>query len=227
MYARKKERRMDFEKDYILRLIQMLGDLMRRVASLLDDRERNRMLDGACREWCGMALEAGEKLAPEALCDLLAPEPRLVMAELLAGKADALTLSADTAEDVRLRAVRLMASLYAEGNICQARAGRLAALKTQTLEALTAPDLMNCARFFAQGERFDEMEDALFQALEKENGEQRENMRAEAVAMLRRAAKAGEHTLAYCNMTGQELRESARELEAEAAKPTYEQERPD
>ena len=86
---------------------------------------------------------------------------------------------------------------------------------------------MNCARFFAQGERFDEMEDALFQALEKENGEQRENMRAEAVAMLRRAAKAGEHTLAYCNMTGQELRESARELEAEAAKPTYEQERPE
>ena len=103
---------MDFEKDYILRLIQMLGDLMRRVASLLDDRERNRMLDGACREWCGMALEAGEKLAPEALCDLLAPEPRLVMAELLAGKADALTLSADTAEDVRLRAGKLLHRLY-------------------------------------------------------------------------------------------------------------------
>ena len=108
---------MDFEKDYILRLIQMLGDLMRRVASLLDDRERNRMLDGACREWCGMALEAAEKLAPDALCDLLAPEPRLVMAELLAGKADALTVPADTAEDVRLRAVRLMASLASDRDL--------------------------------------------------------------------------------------------------------------
>ena len=218
---------MDFEKDYILRLIQMLGDLMRRVASLLDDRERNRMLDGACREWCGMALEAGERLAPEALCDLLAPEPRLVMAELLAGKADALTLPAEAAEDLRLRAVRLMASLHAEGNICQARAGRLTTLKTQTLESLTAADLMDCARFFAQGERFDEMEDALFQALERGSGETREADRVEAVAMLRRAAKANEHALALCNMTGQELRESAYELEADEAKPTHEQENPE
>ena len=103
---------MDFEKDYILRLIQMLGDLMRR---LLDDQQRDRMLNDVCREWCGMGLEAGERLAPEALCDLLAPEPRLVMAELLADKADAITLPAYTADDLRLRALRLLASLHAHG----------------------------------------------------------------------------------------------------------------
>ena len=31
---------MDFERDYILRLIQMMGDLMRRIAELMDDAER-------------------------------------------------------------------------------------------------------------------------------------------------------------------------------------------
>ena len=30
---------MDFERDYILRLIQMMGDLMRRIAELMDRQE--------------------------------------------------------------------------------------------------------------------------------------------------------------------------------------------
>ena len=218
---------MDFEKDYILRLIQMLGDLMRRLYRLLDDQQRDRMLNDVCREWCGMGLEAGERLAPEALCDLLAPEPRLVMAELMADKADAITLTAYTADALRLRALRLLASLHEEGNICEVRAAKLAELKAKVLEELTPADLMACARFFAQGERFDEMEDALFQALELESGDQRDTDRRAAAAMLRRAARANEHALALCNMTAQELRESAHELEAEEPQPYHGQENPE
>ena len=45
---------MDFERDYILRLIHMLGDLMRRLAERMDDRERGRMLDEAAHRHCGM-----------------------------------------------------------------------------------------------------------------------------------------------------------------------------
>ncbi len=66
---------------------------------------------------------------------------------------------------------------------------------------------MDCARFFAQAERYDEMEDALFQAVEMGAG------RMEAAGMLRRAAKAEPSALARSRMTGQELRASAYELE--------------
>ena len=47
---------MDFERDYILRLIHMLGDLMRRLAERMDDRERGRMLNEAAHRHCGMPM---------------------------------------------------------------------------------------------------------------------------------------------------------------------------
>ena len=83
------------------------------------------------------------------------------------------------------------------------------------------------ALFFFQAERYDEMEDALFQALELENDGARDNDRKEAVEMLRRASKATEYTLALCHMTDRELRESAHELETEFNDTIHEQESPE
>ena len=60
---------MDFERDYILRLIHMLGDLMRRLAERMDDRERGRMLDEAAHRHCGMGLACQPlKSASPAVC---------------------------------------------------------------------------------------------------------------------------------------------------------------
>lgn len=206
---------MDYQRDYILRLIHMMGDLMRRVAERLDDRERRRMLDETCREFCGMPLETGESLDPQSLTALLAPLPRLMMSELMYIKATACELPVDDDVALKLRSLRLLASLHAESQLCDLRAQRLAELKTTLLALLNADDLMDCARFFAQAERYDEMEDALFQALALETGGPRERDRVEAAAMLRQAARATERTLALCRMTAQELRESAHELETE------------
>ena len=204
---------MDFERDYILRLIHMLGELMRRIAEKLDDRERRRMLEDTCHAFCGMSLTTGETLTAGSLTALLAPLPRLWMSELLADKARVCELPPGEAEELNLKALRLLASLYGESQLCDLRAQRLRELKQAVFALLTADDLMNCARFFSQAESYDEMEDALFQALALETVEAREQDRQEAIRMLRQAAHAGERTLILCRMTSEELRASARELE--------------
>jgi len=204
---------MDYQRDYILRLIHMLGELMRGIAKKLDDRERIQLLNAACREHCGMPLSTVEALSVESLLSLLPPLPRMVAGELLAGKAETCDLPYGEAEALQYRALRLLSSLYAEATVCQLRARKLIDLKQAVLPRLTAADLMDCARFFSQAEQYDEMEDALFEALPLENGEARERDRAEGAAMLRRAARATEKALAFCNMTAGELRLSAHELE--------------
>ena len=207
---------MDFERDYILRLIHMLGDLMRRLAERMDDRERGRMLNEAAHRHCGMGLDAAESLTTESLCSLLPPMPRFLMAELLALRAQ---LGDDpfAADELRLKALRLLASLSDETQLCALRADTLKQWKQAIYPLLTDADLMACARFFATAAQYDEMEDALFEALPLETGEDQARDRAEAIALLRAAAKADPLTLADCRMTGQELRESARELETTAS----------
>ena len=217
---------MDFEKDYILRMIHMFGDLMRRILEKVDQKERAGMLNQASREYCGMALETGEALDVDSLLEMLAPIPRLMLSELLAAKAQAIDLPPEATAALQVKALRLLASLYEEGNLCELRAQRLMDLKSAVLPLLTAEDLMACARFFAQAERYDEMEDALFEALDRCGEQAREPYRREAIALLRNAAKADGQTLALCHMTDNELRQSAHELETQQDDTTHEQENP-
>lgn len=225
---------MDFQRDYILRMIQMMGDLMRRLAEKLEDRQRGRMLSDACREFCGLSLETGEQLDAASLREMLAPVPRFMLSELLAAKAETVSLPIGDMEELKLKALRLLASLHEEGQLCDLRAERLAALKTDVFSLLSATDLMDCARFFFQAEQYDQMEDSLFQALDMATGHEREGDRLEAIDLLRKASKAIENSLALCGMTSRELRESARELELETENHstdvddiTHEQENPE
>ena len=217
---------MDFEKDYIMRMIHMIGDLMRRILEKVDQKERAGMLSRASREYCGMALETGEALDVDSLLEMLAPIPRLMLSELLAAKAEAIDLPMEETAALQLKALRLLASLYDEGNLCELRAQRLMDLKSAVLTLLSAEDLMACARFFAQAERYDEMEDALYEALDQCAGKALAHNRQEAIALLHNAAKSSSQTLALCHMTDNELRQSAHELEAQNDDTTHEQENP-
>jgi hypothetical protein len=217
---------MDFQRDYILRLIHMLGELMRRLAEKLDDRERRRMLDEFCLEQCGMPLATAESLTDESLRALLPPMPRMVLSDLMLGKAEYVALPYGDADALKVKALRLLASLYGETRLCDLCAEKLTRLKRDVLTLLAAPDLMDCARFFATAQRYDEMEDALFQALPLETEAVRECDREEAICLLRVASRANEFTLVQCRMTSHELRESARELETLAPKP-HERENPE
>ena len=215
---------MSYQRDYILRLIQMMGDLMRRLTEKLENSERMAMLDDRSRELCGISLAVAEELDEQSLIEMLLPLPRLMMSELLYIKAQTCELPIGDAEALQYKTLRLLASLYAEPQLCDLRADRLEMLKQALLEKLTAPELIDCARFFAQAERFDHMEDALFQALARETGAPWQADREEGVAMLRQAAAATQQSLALCNMTGLELRASAHGLETQST--PHEQENP-
>lgn len=202
-----------FQRDYILRMIEMMGDLARRVAQLMDELEYLHQLDKESRLHCGLPLKALEELSFESLRDMLAPEARLYASELIYLRAMERSMQWEARDELLLKSLRLLATLSEEGVLCEVRAPRLRELKQQLLPLLTAEDLAACAMFFSSGGAFDEMEDALFQALERlPSPEERLALVGKGAELLRQAANATEETLAHCGMTREELLEAAEEL---------------
>ena len=201
-----------FQRDYILRLIEMMGDLARRVAELMDELDQLKLLDDKCREHCGMSFRALESLNVESLCDMLAPKPRWIASEMLWLRAALPNIHWEAKEALLLKSLRLLASLNDEGPLCEAFALRMREGKAALLPLLTYEDLMACALFFSQGESYGDMEDALFQAWDLAAPAEK------PVWLLRDAARADERALALCGMTRQELRLSAREMEEKGKK---------
>ena len=206
---------MFFQKDYILRMIEMMGDLMRRIMELMDDLDRMKLLEDACHRHCGISLEAAQGLTVRSLAALLPPMPRLMMSEILYIRAEGFPLPMEEQEDLRYKSLCLLASLYSEGPLCEARAQRLLELKAGLLGRLSPEVLMDCARFFCEAEAYDSMEDALFQAVER-SGEAflRREFIAQGADMLRKSATAAPQALAFAGCSREELLVSAVELEA-------------
>ncbi len=213
---------MFFQKDYILRMIEMMGDLMRRIMELMDDLDRMKLLEDACHRHCGISLEAAQGLTVRSLAALLPPMPRLMMSEILYIRAEGFPLPLEEQEDLRYKSLCLLASLYSEGPLCEARAQRLLELKAGLQGRLSPEVLMDCARFFFQAEAYGPMEDALFQAVEGTGAEGEESQEADALGeriaqgadLLRKAAASAPEALAFAGCTREELLLSARELEA-------------
>ena len=202
-----------FQRDYILRMIEMMGDLARRVAELMEQLEYLHLLDEESRLNCGMPLKALEELSENSLMEMLAPEPLLYASELLYLRAMEPSMQWDDRDRILLKSLRLLASLTGESILCELRAPRLKECKAAVLPLLNSDDLLQCARFFSEAGCFDEMEDALFQGLERISNPIRATaLAAEGQAMLLAAAKAPQEALAYCRMTEQELLEAAGEL---------------
>ncbi len=201
-----------FQRDYILRMIEMMGDLMRRVKELMDELSQMRLLDGACRRHCGLPLHAVEALSADSLKEMLGPMPRLFASELLYARATRFSLAGEDEDALLLNSLRLLASLWEEGAVCELRAARLKQLKERLLSLLTADDLMLCAEFLFQADEYADMEDAIFQAIERGTAELCASIARRGEALLREAAKADERILALARTSGHELRESAREL---------------
>ncbi|MEG0493665.1 MAG: DUF6483 family protein [Clostridia bacterium] len=201
-----------FQRDYVLRMIEMMGDLMRRLKELLDQHAQMRLLDEACRRHCGIPLETLQRLSAESLMELLAPMPRFFASELLRVEALAVCLPEEEEEAQRLMSARLLASLWEEGQVCELRALQLKQMKAQLLPKLTAKDLMNCAEFFFQGGLYDEMEDAVFQAFDISNSAERKCYGERGNSLLLFAAQAQAMEARPIQPSSQELRDAAQEL---------------
>ena len=111
------------------------------------------------------------------------------------------------------KSLHLLATLWEEGPLCEIRSDRLAAMKNTLLPRLSPVELMNIARFMEEAERYGDMEDALFQGLERmPPGPERETLAREGVHMLLQAADASGEALAFARCTREELSISAEEL---------------
>ncbi len=202
-----------FQRDYILRMIEMMGNLARRVAELMDQLEYLHQLDDESRLNCGLPLKALEELSEESLMDMLGPEPRLYASEILYLRAIEPNTYWDQKARLMLKSLRLLASLTEESLLCELRSPRLKELKQAVLSMMTVDDLLAVAGFFAEGGSFDEMEDALFQAVERSRSvAERIEVAKAGHVMLSYAAGAGEDTLAYCHMTAEELLDAAGDI---------------
>ena len=156
---------MFFQKDYVLRMIEMMGDFMRRIGEMLDDMHRLRLLDDACLQHCGMDLNAVRKLSVESTIDLLSPQPRLMVAEILYIHAMQTSLAQEEQEQLLYRSARLLISLREESLLCELRWERLLSCLADAPALFTPGDRMEAAAFFFQAEQFGAGEDQLYEAL--------------------------------------------------------------
>ena len=157
---------MAFQRDYVLRLIEMMGELFRRLGDLIDEKEQVELLDQACREQCGFSLEAACALSEQTVEELLPPQGVLMLSELTYAHAMVLAREGEKKQTLLLRTLRLLSSLYEEEVLCNERSQRLYELMEACEDDLTADDYLRCARFFMAGEHFDHGEDALFLAMD-------------------------------------------------------------
>ena len=114
-----------FQRDYILRMIEMMGDLARRVAELMEELEYLHRLDEESRLNCGMPLKALEQLSEASLMEMLGPEPRLYASEVLYLRAMEPHLYWQQKDNLLLKSLRLLASLTEESLLCELRCPRL------------------------------------------------------------------------------------------------------
>ena len=155
---------MIFQRDYILRMIQQLGEFVRRLKETLDEMEKARLLKDVCREKCGISLETADRLDTDSLARMLPSEPRLMLSELYYIRAMHIQAMPEDEAEWLGRSLRLLLSLEDESLICQERRERLHELTLKV--SLTPGEELAAFRFFLEGEAFDWAEDALFFALE-------------------------------------------------------------
>lgn len=161
---------MDFQRDYILRMIEMMGDFMRRIKELLQDLDRMSMLGDLCHRHCGMKLETARSLTVESLTELLPMPSRLWLAEIWYTQAMYTDQASDERQELLLRSFKLLL-LIGEGTggdvqpVYAMRKDRVQELLKELNPVLTSAEVMAGAAFLFQGDAYAWGEDAAFDAI--------------------------------------------------------------
>lgn len=203
---------MAFQRDYVLRMIEMMGEFFRRLGELLDEKEQLRALNDACREQCGLSLDAALALSVETLEGLLPPHGLMMLSELSYLQAQLPSRDEEKRRALLLRTLRLLCALSGEEALCLERSARLRELMDACGDALTEEDYLGCARFFMAGEHFEHGEDALFLGAEIARDLRVYSLRG--VALLRRLLLLPDSTLIPGGLPREDVLRAIGDLEA-------------
>jgi hypothetical protein len=161
---------MYFQSDYVLRMIQMMGDFFRRLLDILDEFIKNEEYDKFIRKQCGISSETAENLSADSLIAMLPDGPRFMLSELFYVRANAFNLDDEKRADCLYKALRLLLSVGKENLLCEMRQERLLSLYDDVYENLTAEDSFAIVSFLITAEDYYKAEDVLFDALNSFSG---------------------------------------------------------
>ena len=158
---------MYYQTDYILRMIEMMGDFWRRLFRLMDEQkyeDATRLIDDLLQHHVGLNYDALMMLTTESLLTALSGEQRAYASEALWLRADLLDALAqpDEAASARKRAFALLRSVWQDDTDWAAM--RYAQVK-RWIDIAGCDDMLWAARFFECAGQYADAEDALDQEL--------------------------------------------------------------
>lgn len=158
---------MYFQRDYVLRMIEMIGELARRVRSILREADAYTEMEEVAQRACGLPLSMLETGEPDMLLSLLDEPQRFLAAELLLIDIEVKSRkqTSDTLLPLHAQALMLYASL-AEPDYMLPAADRAARLLSMLQDQLPVASLLCAAGLLERCGRYAEAEDALFAALD-------------------------------------------------------------
>lgn len=157
---------MYFQSDYILRMIEMMGDFFKRLLEMVDEALKEGEYDRLMRSQCGLDAKSSEQLSADSLIALLPEVPRFILSEMLYVRSRAFKLAEEEREECLYKALRLLLSAGTENLLCELRKDRLLELYNDSYAHLLSEDLVSVFRFLLLADDFAKAEDVLFDAID-------------------------------------------------------------
>lgn len=160
---------MYFQKDYVLRMIEMMGELIGRIFSMARQADAEAELSEISQRACGLPLKMLLEGDADTLSSLLDDPQRFLAAELIMIQIEILRRAQndDSLLPYRQQALMLYASLHNPDYILPA-CDRARTIAEDNLGALSVEALMASASLFERGDIFTAAEDAWYAAAEQD-----------------------------------------------------------
>jgi len=168
---------MYFQEDTVLRMIEQLGAAYRELMRLLNDLEAEGELNKVFRQLTGLDRATAKGLSVDSLADMLTPERRLALCELMLMEVERFAHRMDTDEiqEERHRALMLLCGIDID-EIASMRASLAKETFDRCADLCTAADTVALLRFLRTGGAYATAEDVLF--LQLHNFGRPEDLRA-------------------------------------------------
>lgn len=194
---------MYFQRDYVLRMIEMIGELFRRILATVDDVDAIKELDEIANKACGLPLAMLRGGDAAMLADTLEEPQRFLAAELLriATRIDSRTQTDDALLPLYAQTIAILSGLR-DPDYAIPAADRVALILRERLTDLPTDSLLRAAALLEHAGLYADAEDALFAAMEHTP-----DIRAQITAFYDRLEALDDRALLAGNLTRDELSE--------------------